>query len=65
MMQFEGPAVIFGALAGGFSHSLAVRDDGTVWAWGRNQFGQLGTGNTNDARVATQVLNLTEPRPNA
>ncbi len=25
-------------------HSLALREDGTVWAWGENEYGQLGNG---------------------
>jgi alpha-tubulin suppressor-like RCC1 family protein len=29
-------------LAAGGHHSLLLRDDGTVWAWGANQRGQLG-----------------------
>ena len=29
----------------GCSHSLAVRQDGTLWAWGANLAGALGTGN--------------------
>lgn len=32
------------AVAGGYYHSLALRADGTVWAWGDNQVGQLGLG---------------------
>jgi len=35
------------ALAGGGSHSLALRSDGRVWAWGSNDVGQLGNGGTN------------------
>jgi len=32
------------AIAGGMSHSLALKTDGTVWAWGDNASGQLGLG---------------------
>ncbi|ADI84086.1 choice-of-anchor D domain-containing protein [Geobacter sulfurreducens] len=32
------------SLAAGTSHSLAGRSDGTLWAWGNNTSGQLGTG---------------------
>jgi alpha-tubulin suppressor-like RCC1 family protein/subtilisin family serine protease len=32
------------ALAGGFSHSLALKGDGTVWGFGANFKGQLGDG---------------------
>lgn len=31
-------------LAAGFSHSLALSEDGRVWAWGDNSRGQLGVG---------------------
>ena len=30
------------AVAAGFLHSLALKDDGSVWTWGSNQYGQLG-----------------------
>ena len=33
-------------MSGGFVHSLAIRADGTVWAWGWNDYGQLGDGTT-------------------
>lgn len=32
------------AITGGSNHSVALRKDGTVWAWGRNAEGQLGDG---------------------
>ncbi|MDG4762800.1 cell wall anchor protein [Solwaraspora sp. WMMD406] len=32
------------AIAAGNSHSLALRTDGTVYAWGFNEMGQLGNG---------------------
>ncbi len=31
------------AIAAGGTHSLALKSDGTVWAWGDNTFGALGT----------------------
>jgi hypothetical protein len=41
------------------SHALLVNQDGTVWGWGRNNFGQLGDGTTLDRRAPTQVYGLT------
>lgn len=39
------------AIAAGNAHGLALRTDGSVWAWGNNQSGQLSTaGPTNRAR---------------
>jgi uncharacterized repeat protein (TIGR01451 family) len=35
-------------IAGGGGHSLAVKSDGTVWAWGYNGFGQIGDGTFGD-----------------
>jgi alpha-tubulin suppressor-like RCC1 family protein len=39
-------------------HSLAVKADGTVWAWGRNDRGQLGDGTTTDRHSPVQVSGL-------
>ena len=33
-------------VAASLLHTLAVRQDGTVWAWGSNEYGQLGIGGT-------------------
>ena len=38
------------AVAGGGAHSLAVRADGSVLAWGNDEFGQLGDGGANADR---------------
>jgi len=36
--------------------SLAVKSDGTIWAWGMNQFGQMGNGTVNNPLSVPQVL---------
>jgi len=49
------------AISTGGRHSLALRDDGTVWAWGDNQFGQLGNGRTTSlAEGLVQVIGLND-----
>lgn len=37
------------AVAAGAAHCIALKEDGTVYAWGRNDHGQLGIGPTSDA----------------
>ena len=32
------------AVACGLSHLAAIKTDGTLWTWGNNEYGQLGTG---------------------
>ncbi len=39
----------------GASHFLAVKSDGTLWAWGSNYAGQLGEGTTNDSNKPLQI----------
>ena len=43
------------AIAAGDEHTVAVRSDGTLWAWGDNEFSQLGDGNTEDEMVPAQI----------
>ncbi|MEA2973891.1 MAG: hypothetical protein QOG82_2349 [Actinomycetota bacterium] len=47
LTALEAPALTsVTAVSGGFVHSLAIRKDGTAWAWGWNAYGQLGDGTT-------------------
>jgi alpha-tubulin suppressor-like RCC1 family protein len=43
-------------LAAGFEHSLALLDDGTVWAWGCNGWGVLGHNAWKDSLTPIQVV---------
>ncbi|MCZ2341508.1 MAG: chitobiase/beta-hexosaminidase C-terminal domain-containing protein, partial [Bacteroidales bacterium] len=45
-------------VAAGPGHTLALKSDGTVWAWGDNADKQLGDGLTTDWSVAKQVTGL-------
>jgi alpha-tubulin suppressor-like RCC1 family protein len=54
-----GALTTWSKVAGGKDHSLAIRTDGTLWAWGRNQLGQLGVGDITNRSSPTQVGALT------
>lgn len=45
-------------VAAGWEHSLALRSDGTVLAWGRNSDGQLGDGTTATRFEPVEVIGL-------
>ena len=49
------PGVTFTSVAGGSSHTLALGSDGTVYAWGLNNFGQLGDGTTTSTSTPVAV----------
>lgn len=47
------------AVAGGWQHIVVLKQDGTVWTWGVNWYGQLGDGTTIDKDTPVQVdINL-------
>jgi alpha-tubulin suppressor-like RCC1 family protein len=43
------------SIAAGFSHVVAIKNDGTVWVCGNNFSGQLGLGDYSSRNVFTQV----------
>ena len=43
------------AVAAGGNHSLAIRTDGSLWAWGHNSSGQFGDGSWADSATPVQV----------
>jgi alpha-tubulin suppressor-like RCC1 family protein len=44
------------AVAAGDFHNVAIKSDGTLWAWGDDSFGQLGDGNLSSHKEPIQIL---------
>jgi alpha-tubulin suppressor-like RCC1 family protein len=47
-------------LAGGDNHTLVLKPDGTVWAFGANGYGQLGDGTSTPRSTPVEVSGLTD-----
>ena len=45
----------FADVSAGYHHTMAIRTDGTLWAWGRNASGQLGDGTGTDRHAPVQI----------
>jgi alpha-tubulin suppressor-like RCC1 family protein/PKD repeat protein len=48
------------AIKTGYNHVLALKADGTVWAWGVNSSGQLGNGGTSSSSLPVLVSGLND-----
>ena len=46
-------------IAAGAEDSFGIKNDGTLWAWGLNDFGQLGIGNSKDNPMPSQIGSAT------
>lgn len=44
------------SVAGGGTHSVAIGNNGSLWAWGGNASGQLGNGTTTASTTPVQIL---------
>lgn len=58
-VEVKGLAGIIEVAAGG-NTSLALQKDGTVWAWGSNETGQLGISGSLNSSVPEQIPGLTD-----
>jgi alpha-tubulin suppressor-like RCC1 family protein len=58
-VQVQGLSGVIAIAAGGAT-GYALRNDGTVWAWGRNDQGQIGDGTTENRGAPVQVKGLTD-----
>lgn len=43
-------------VAAGSYHALALKEDGSVWVWGRNNHGQLGNNSNDPLEVPVQII---------
>ena len=59
----DTPDFIAIAIATATAHTIALRGDGTVWAWGDNAKGQLGNGTTDPAYEPVPVLDNSSGTP--
>ena len=51
-----GTATDWKTISSTYNHTLAIKTNGTLWAWGRNDYtGQLGDGTTTNRIVPTQI----------
>lgn len=50
------------AIASGAHHSLAIRRDGSLWAWGWNSLGELGDGTNTNRLVPVPVSGISDVR---
>ncbi|MDG0809646.1 RCC1 domain-containing protein [Cohnella rhizosphaerae] len=48
------------AISAGNYHNLALKENGTVWAWGANDWGAVGDGTTTKRIVPVQVQGLSD-----
>lgn len=44
------------SIKAGMENTIAIKEDGTIWAWGKNDFGQLGEGSMDNCFSPVQIL---------
>jgi len=46
----------YSTISAGLNHTMAIKSDGSLWAWGWNNDGQLGDGTTNYRRTPIKIM---------
>ena len=54
-VRIGGTANDWVSVSAGGSHTVAIKEDGTLWAWGNNEWGQLGDDSTVQKTSPVQV----------
>lgn len=52
-----GADVEWAFVAGGFEHTCAIKNDGSLWCWGAGEEGQAGDGSGVDKHMPVNVNN--------
>ena len=52
---------IYHVSLGGY-HTCAIKDDNSLWCWGKNNYGQLGDGSTTSTHTPLQIDSITNVR---
>jgi alpha-tubulin suppressor-like RCC1 family protein len=50
-----GSAKTWASVSAGYEQTLAIKSDGSLWAWGDNFYGSLGLGNYTDKDIPTEI----------
>jgi len=50
-----GTETNWASVSAGYEHTMAIKTDGSLWAWGRNDCGQLGDGSFTDRSTPTRI----------
>lgn len=58
LLAVDYPSNVIPKIDANGNHTVALHDDGTVFAWGRNDRGQLGDGTTNDRSTPVEITSI-------
>ena len=47
-------------ISAGVYHSMVLKKDGSVWAWGKNTDGQLGDGSSTSKSTPVQISGISQ-----